>query len=41
MRDVSPEEIPRLAREDDPAVAGGFLEVEIVPWRVVESVIDP
>jgi len=40
VRGVSTDEIGRLARETDPAVAGGFLEVEIVPWRVVESVLD-
>jgi len=40
VRGVSTEEITRLARETDQAVAGGFLEVEIVPWRVVESVLE-
>lgn len=27
-------------RHSDPAVVGGFLDVEIVPWRVVESVFE-
>lgn len=40
VRGVSTDEITRLARETDPAVVGGFLEVEVVPWRVVESVLD-
>lgn len=38
VRRVSTEEITRLARETDPAVIGGFLSVEIVQWRVVNSV---
>lgn len=41
VRGVTTEEITRLARESDAAVAGGFLDVEIVPWRVVESVLEP
>jgi uncharacterized protein YciI len=40
VRGVSTEEITRLAQETDPAVIGGFLAVEVVPWRVVESVLD-
>lgn len=40
VRNVSTVEITRLARETDPAVAGGFLDVEIVPWQVVESTLD-
>ena len=40
VRGVSTEEITRLAQETDPAVIGGFLVVEIVPWRVVESILD-
>ena len=40
VRGVSTAEITRLARETDPAVIGGFLNVEIVPWRVVESVLE-
>jgi uncharacterized protein YciI len=40
VRGVSTEEITRAARDEDPAVAGGFLQVEIVPWRVVESVLE-
>ena len=40
VRGVSTEEVTRLARETDPAVVGGFLKVEIVPWRVVESVLE-
>lgn len=39
VRGLATEEITRLAREQDPAVAGGFLRVEIVPWRVLESVL--
>lgn len=39
VRGVSTEAIAEAARRDDPAVAGGFLEVEIVPWRVVESAV--
>ena len=39
VRGVGTAEITRLARETDPAVVGGFLEVEIVPWRVVESIL--
>ena len=39
VRGVSTAEISRLAQETDPAVIGGFLSVEIVPWRVVESVL--
>jgi len=41
VRGVTTKEITRLARESDPAVVGGFLDVEIVPWRVVESVFEP
>jgi uncharacterized protein YciI len=37
VRGVSTEEITRLAQETDPAVIGGFLNVEIVPWQIVES----
>lgn len=37
VRNVSTEEITRLAQETDPAVIGGFLNVEIVPWQIVES----
>jgi uncharacterized protein YciI len=37
VRGVSTGEITRLARETDPAVVGGFLDVEVVPWRVVET----
>jgi uncharacterized protein YciI len=40
VRNVSTDEITRLATETDPAVIGGFLVVEIVPWRVVESILD-
>lgn len=40
VRGVDTEEITRAAREDDPAVSGGFLEVEIIPWRVVESIVE-
>lgn len=40
VRNVSTEEITRLANETDPAVVGGFLAVEIVPWRVVESILN-
>ena len=40
VRGVSTAEISRLAQETDPAVIGGFLSVEIVPWRVVESVLN-
>lgn len=40
VRGVSTAEITRLARETDPAVIGGFLVVEIVPWRVVESILE-
>ncbi|CAN5500104.1 hypothetical protein BH09ACT4_BH09ACT4_08400 [soil metagenome] len=40
VRGVSTGEITRLARETDPAVVGGFLRVDIVPWQVVESVLD-
>ena len=40
VRDVSTDVITRLATETDPAVVGGFLDVEIVPWRVVESILD-
>jgi len=39
VRGVSTGEITRLARETDPAVIGGFLVVEVVPWRVVESIL--
>jgi uncharacterized protein YciI len=39
VRGVSTEEITRLATETDPAVADGYLVVEIVPWRVVESIL--
>jgi uncharacterized protein YciI len=39
VRGVSTAEITRLAHETDPAVVGGFLKVEIVPWRVVESIL--
>ena len=40
VRRVSTGEITRLATETDPAVVGGFLKVEIVPWRVVESILE-
>ena len=40
VRRVSTEELTRLATETDPAVIGGFLKVEVVPWRVVESVLE-
>ena len=40
VRGVSTGEITRLARETDPAVIGGFLVVEVVPWRVVESILE-
>jgi hypothetical protein len=40
VRGVGTEELTRLATETDPAVAGGFLRVEVVPWRVVESVLE-
>jgi uncharacterized protein YciI len=40
VRNVSSEEIARLATETDPAVIGGFLAVEIVPWRVIESILN-
>ncbi len=40
VRNVSTEEITRLANETDPAVLGGFLAVEIVPWRVIESILN-
>ena len=40
VRGVSTAEITRLVQETDPAVIGGFLAAEIVPWRVVESVFD-
>jgi uncharacterized protein YciI len=39
VRGVSTAEITRLAHETDPAVIGGYLVVEIVPWRVVESIL--
>ena len=39
VRGVSTAEITRLARETDPAVVGGYLNVDIVPWLVVESEI--
>ena len=40
VRGVSTEEITRLATQRDPAVAGGYLVVEIVPWDVVESILE-
>jgi uncharacterized protein YciI len=40
VRGVSTAELTRLATETDPAVADGFLVVEVVPWRVVESVLE-
>lgn len=40
VRGVSTAEITRLATQTDPAVVGGYLVVEIVPWRVVESALD-
>jgi uncharacterized protein YciI len=40
VRGVSTAEITRLVQETDPAVIGGFLVARIVPWRVVESVLD-
>ncbi len=40
VRRVSTTEITRLANQTDPAVTGGFLVVEIVPWDVVETVLD-
>jgi uncharacterized protein YciI len=40
VRGVSTDEITRLATTTDPAVVGHFLEVEIVPWQVVESLLD-
>ena len=39
VRGVSTDEITRLANETDPAVVGGFLVVQIVPWDVVESIL--
>ncbi len=40
VRGVSTDEITRLATETDPAVVGGFLVVEVVPWDVVESILE-
>ena len=40
VRGVSTGEITRLATTTDPAVVGRFLQVEIVPWQVVDSVLD-
>lgn len=39
VRGVSTEEITRQARETDPAVVGGFLLVEIIPWEIRETTI--
>jgi uncharacterized protein YciI len=39
VRDVSTDEITRLATETDPAVTGGYLVVEIVPWQVLETIL--
>jgi uncharacterized protein YciI len=40
VRGVTTDEITRLANETDPAVAGGFLVVEVVRWQVVETVLE-
>lgn len=37
---VSLDDLTWLATEYDKAVAGGFLEVEIVPWTIVDSIFD-
>jgi uncharacterized protein YciI len=40
VRGASLDELTWLATEADRAVAGGYLEVEIVPWTVVDSIFD-
>ncbi len=40
VRGATLEELTWVATEADRAVAGGFLEVEIVPWTVVDSLFD-
>lgn len=40
VRGASTDDITWLATEADKAVAAGYLEVEIVPWHVVDSLFD-
>lgn len=40
VRGVDLEELTWLATEVDRAVAGGYLDVEIVPWLIVDSIFD-
>ena len=40
VRGASTDDITWLATEGDRAVAQGYLEVEIVPWTIVDSMFD-
>ncbi len=40
VRRVSSAEITRLATETDPAAVGGFLQVEIIPWEIGETILE-
>jgi uncharacterized protein YciI len=40
VRGATLEELTWLATEADRAVVAGYLEVEIVPWMVVDSIFD-